>query len=82
LLPAPDKENFATDDISSSGDGPTSDIGAASMPIPTVAYDDPAPVAPLSRSSQPVRTLDPGAARSIASMAWKCERVGSGCPTE
>ena len=52
----------------------------ASAPTPTVAKAPPAPWAELTRSSQPVRTLEPGAARSISSMAWKCDRVGAGWP--
>ena len=38
-------------------------------------------VAPTIRSSQPVRSDEPGAARSISSMSVKCERVGLGWPT-
>ena len=41
----------------------------------------PLPVAPAIRSIQPVRTDEPGAARSISSIASKCDMVGSSCPT-
>jgi hypothetical protein len=51
-------------------------------PIDTPASGAVAPVAPSIRSSQPVRRAVPAAARSISSMAAKCERVGLGWPTD
>nr|BFE69597.1 hypothetical protein GCM10020092_028980 [Actinoplanes digitatis] len=39
-----------------------------------------APRPPSIRSSQPVRRLEPGAARSRFSIAEKCERFGAGWP--
>ena len=64
------------------GAGPRNDEGAVD-----VVSDDAAKVRAASRSRptirliQPVRSDEPGAARSIWSIASKCERVGSAWPT-
>ena len=41
----------------------------------------PEPVRPTMRLIHPVRRDEPGAARSIWSIASKCDRVGSAWPT-
>ena len=50
-------------------------------PTATACSGRPRPFAPTTRSSQPVRTLVPGAARSSSSIAEKWLRVPVGCPT-
>ena len=67
--------------IASSTVGPISDRGALVDAREVAANGPGVVVAPTMRSSHPVRTDDPGAARSISSMSVKCDRVGFGWPT-
>jgi len=60
---------------------PLIEIGAVAGPTEQAANGVPVPETPAIRSIQPVRRSDPGAARSISSMASKCDMVGSCCPT-
>ena len=49
-------------------------------PICTAPNGPPGACRPMVRSSHPERALVPGAARSISSMAAKCERFGEVMP--
>ncbi len=61
--------------------GPVIDRGSAPEPTCVAVNADETPVRSRTRSSHPVRRLEPGAARSSSSWAEKCERVASGVPT-
>ena len=67
--------------MASSGDGPRKADAGRLLPICTAWNADPASRSPSVRSSHPVRSDDPGAARSISSIASKCERVWFAMPT-
>jgi hypothetical protein len=64
-----------------SGDGPESARVTLVLPTDTPVHGLVGLVRPSMRSSQPVRMLVPAAARSISSIAAKCERLGFGWPT-
>ena len=61
----------------SSGAGPL-ELRWSTPPLPIAQPWNavPAPRSPSTRSIQPVRSDEPGAAFSISSIASKCERVG------
>ncbi len=78
---APESSKSLTDHMASSGDGPRKADAGRPLPICTAWNAVPASRSPRVRSSQPERTDDPGAARSISSIASKCDRVGFAMPT-
>ena len=78
---APETDSESTERRASSGVGPRWLRGGLVVPIATPAKGPGVVVAPTIRSSHPVRSDEPGAARSISSMSVKWERVGFGCPT-
>ena len=67
--------------IASSGLGPRNAEAAEFEPIWVAWNAVPGSRRPSTRSIQPVRSELPGAARSISSIASKCERFGSSMPT-
>lgn len=62
--------------IATSGFGPIIDWGVVDEPTDADANVETGPLSPIIRSSQPVRSVEPGAAFSIVAMASKCDRVG------
>ncbi len=77
---APLSENESTERRARSGEVPMNERGAVELPTAVAAKGPGVVVAPTIRSSQPVRSDEPGAARSISSMSVKCDRVGLGWP--
>jgi hypothetical protein len=65
----------------SSGAGPASAADGLVDPTSAAWKTEPGARSPTVRSSQPVRSVVPGAARSSSAMAVKCERDGSSWPT-
>ena len=67
--------------IASSGAGPRNAEAALFEPSCVAWNGEPVSRSPSTRSSHPVRTDVPGAARSISSIAEKWERFGWAMPT-
>ena len=78
---APLSLNESTDHMASSWLAPRKADDAVFEPTWVAWNAVPTSRRPSTRSSQPVRSGDPGAARSISSIAEKCERLGSAIPT-
>ena len=78
---APPRLKLSTVRMASSTVGPDHRAGAIVAPRARWTRTGPGWCGPTMRSSQPVRSEDPGRPRSISSMSVKCERVGLGWPT-
>ena len=74
---APVIENESIERTTLSVTGPMKDDGALLEPIWATSRASVVPRAPARRSIQPVRSPEPGAARSISAIASKWERVGA-----
>ncbi len=78
---APSRLKESIDHIASSGAGPRKALAAVFEPSCVAWNGSPSGRRPRTRSSHPVLSDEPGAARSISSIAEKCERLGSAMPT-
>ena len=78
---APERSKSSMFHIASSGAGPRNAEAALFEPSCVAWNGDSVSRRPSTRSSQPVRSDVPGAARSISSIAEKCDRFGASMPT-
>ena len=60
--------------------GPISEVGIVLVPALNPCSGEEPGVPLTSRFSQPTRSLEPGSASSISSIAAKCERLATGSP--